>query len=460
MQKSLFIKLGIIGFLSLLILIPLSLIQSKVSERQSYRDQVVRDIASSWSERQTFTGPIIVVPVRESYKKSVWDKNLEEYVERKFNKDKKLYFFPEQLDIKADVKTELRKRSLYKVPVYKVLLDVAGHFSIPKELGMDINEGQDIQWQEAFLLLGVEDLRGIRSGLKLDWNGKEKEFRPGTKLAKLPIGVHVGLGDVFSKEDKNYNFAFSMFLKGTSSLKITPAGKQTNIDMQSPWLHPKFVGHFLPDSYLVKDDGFSARWENSHFSTNVENAFANCSVENCSEFNRVTLGVELIQPVDMYQQAERAIKYGILFVVLTFAIFFMFEILRSLKIHPVQYGLVGLALALFYQLLISLSEHIAFSSAYLVAALACVGLIAFYISYVLKSLIRSVGIAATLSTLYGVLYMILLSEDYASLMGTMLFFLALAVIMFTTRKVDWYQAGEWLGKSKIVKPAINGERAQ
>ena len=358
----------------------------------------------------------------------VWDKNLERYVERQVTKEKQLYFFPEQLDIKADVKTELRKRSLYEVPVYKTMLDVDGYFSIPKELGVDSDIENNIQWKDAFLFISVEDLRGIRSGLKLDWDGEEKEFKPGTQLGKLPIGVHVELGDIFSKEDKDYKFSFSMFLKGTNSLQITPVGKQTNITMSSPWRHPKFIGRFLPDSYLVKDDGFTARWENSHFSTNVENAFNNCEINNCVEFNRVKLGVELIQSVDMYHQAERAIKYGILFVLLTFAIFFMFEILRSLKIHPVQYGLVGLALALFYQLLISLSEHMEFSLSYLVAASACVSLITFYISYVLKSFVRSAGVAAILSALYSILYMILLSEDYASFNGDYAFLLCFSNI--------------------------------
>jgi inner membrane protein len=244
-------------------------------------------------------------------------------------------------------------------------------------------------------------------------------------------------------------------LEGTESLAIAPLAKRNVIRIASPWPHPLFNGDFLPRNRDINDKGFRAEWEISSLATNAQAQYLGGarvpgmapagSVDAEHMDQAVTgldaIGVSLVEPVNIYTQADRASKYGILFVVLTFVGFFMFELIKQLRIHPIQYGLVGLALAIFFLLLVALSEHIEFGQAYLAASVACIGLLGYYVSHVLRSLLRGLGFAAMLATLYGALYGLLISEDNAMVLGAGLLFLILAAIMIVTRKIDWYSVG-------------------
>lgn len=440
MQKTLLAKALIIGFLSLLLLIPLGMIGGKVGERQSYRDAVRHEISESWTGPQTLSGPVLVVPYLEYIRTRVWDKELERYVDQVNEHARKLYFFPRQLNIAAEIQTEERYRGIYSVPVYTSMLKISGEFKVPAHFNTETT--RDIRWEHAFLSLGVGDVRGIREGLSLDWRGQSKVFMPGSGIRPFAQGVHADLNSLYSVSEKSYVFAVNMKLAGTERLNVIPVGEDTRITMLSPWPHPGFIGRFLPESRNVGAQGFDAAWSVSHFSTNMEEIFNSCVKEQCADFENSQLGVSFLQPVDIYSLTDRALKYGILFIGLTFGVFFLFEILKRMAIHPVQYGLVGLALAVFYQLLISLSEHMTFNGAYLIAAVASIGLITFYVCYVLKSALRGMGFGCILSLLYGMLLLILKSEDHSLLMGSILVFLALAAAMFLTRKVDWYKLGE------------------
>ena len=245
-------------------------------------------------------------------------------------------------------------------------------------------------------------------------------------------------------------------LGGTESLSISPLAKRNKIALDSSWPHPQFNGSFLPRSRTIKADGFHAVWEVSSLATNAQSQYLTAiggagATSDVTEIRTAgpvgsldVIGVSLVDPVNVYSQADRASKYGILFIVLTFVGFAMFELIKRLPIHPLQYLLVGLALAIFFLLLLSLSEHIPFWQAYLAAAAACIGLQGFYLSHVLRSRWRGLGFAAMLTLLYGVLYGLLISEDNALLMGSVLLFAILAGIMWTTRKVDWYELGSSL----------------
>jgi inner membrane protein len=247
------------------------------------------------------------------------------------------------------------------------------------------------------------------------------------------------------------NFDVALELQGMESLSFLPTGKSTRVDLNSPWPHPKFEGRFLPKTREISGEGFSARWETSFFSSNMLEHLESCIRQNqCNAFQNNSFGVSLHQGVDIYLQAERSVKYALLFVGLTFVAFLLFEILKGLRIHAVQYGLVGIALALFYLLLISLSEHIAFGLSYIIASIACVSLISFYVSFVLRSAARGLIFAGTLSGLYGALYMLIRSEDYALLMGSGLLFGVLTFIMVITRDIDWYKI-EAGAKQQLVK---------
>jgi inner membrane protein len=382
-------------------------------------------------------GPVLVVPYEEKTRSRVWDKELEKYVEQENTQQGKLYFFPRQLDIAADVQTEKRYRGIYGVPVYVSALRMTGDFDVPAHFNVDT--ARNIRWENAFLSLGMDDIRGIRDGMRLSWDGQEKSFHPGSNIKPFAYGVHAGLASLHSASDRNYRFKLDFKLAGTGHLNVIPVGKSTRVTVHSAWPHPKFIGRFLPETRQVSEQGFDAEWSVSHFATNIAETFGVCAGGQCMEFENNRLGVSFLQPVDVYSLTDKAIKYGILFIGLTFAVFFLFEILKKLAIHPVQYGLVGLALAVFYQLLISLSEHMLFDVAYLIAAAASIALITFYVCYVLRSAARGIGFGVMLSILYGMLLMILKSEDHSLLMGSLLVFGALAAAMYLTRKVDWYR---------------------
>jgi inner membrane protein len=258
-------------------------------------------------------------------------------------------------------------------------------------------------------------------------------------MAPFPQGVHADLKSLYSASDKSFALVIGLKLAGTERLNVIPVGVDTRVSMHSPWPHPSFVGRFLPETRSVDAQGFEAVWSVSHFSTNMAQVFESCVNGQCADLENTQFGVSFMQPVDVYSLTDRALKYGILFIGLTFSVFFLFEILKRMAIHPVQYGLVGLALAVFYQLLISLSEHMAFSVAYLIAAAASISLITFYVCYVLHSALRGLGFGCILAVLYGMLFLILKSEDHSLLMGSILVFLALSSAMYLTRNVDWYR---------------------
>lgn len=444
MQKTLLSKALVIGVLSLLLLIPLSLIGGKVYERQAWRDGVRREISESWTGEQTLRGPVLVVPYVEKVRSRVWDKQLEKYIDQVVEHERALYFFPRRLDIAAGIETEQRYRGIYAVPVYTSMLKIAGEFKVPAHYGVEA--GRDIRWRQAFFSLGVGDVRGIREGLSLQWREQGRVFLPGSGVAPFPQGVHANLESLYSAVDQTHAFAVDLKLAGTEQLNVIPAGVDTRVSMRSPWPHPGFIGRFLPESRNVGARGFDAAWAVSHFASNMEEAFQACVNGQCADLENTRFGVSFLQPVDIYSLTDRALKYGILFIGLTFGVFFLFEVLKRMAIHPVQYGLVGLALAVFYQLLISLSEHMSFNAAYLAAAAASISLITFYVCHVLQSALRGLGFGCILAMLYGMLLLILKSEDHSLLMGSLLVFLALACAMYLTRNVDWYR----LNETKII----------
>ena len=441
MRHNLVLKIAIIVGLMVALLIPLSLIDGVVAERGNYRADAEAEIANMWTESQLLKGPILVAPYSETTYVKVWDKEAEKYISEKRVNKNRIYYFPETLSIDSHVATEERYRGLYKVPVYTADITMSGKFLIPQHHGTDTS--REIEWHQPFVTFGVGDLRGIRSSIEVLWQGVSMDVVPGT-IAEFGKGARANLDELYKDQGASYDFDIHMALAGTSGLQIIPVGKTTEIVMESDWPHPSFGGRFLPTSREVSDDGFRAEWHVSHFATNIEERFHECADIPCLGFLENQLGVSFINPIDVYSLVDRSIKYGILFIAMTFCVFFMFEVLRKLKIHPVQYGFVGLALAVFYQLLVSLSEHIAFDYAYLVSAVACVSLIGTYVGYILHSIVRGLGMSAFLFILYLMLLMILKSEGHAMLMGSCLIFGVLAALMMLTRHVDWYRFSEQL----------------
>jgi len=448
MNRSLAVKLGMIALLIVLLLIPLLMISGLIGDRQAQRDGVLRDIARSSSFSQQLAGPILVVPFRKTV--LVWKTNPkteERYLQPKQERGE-LHFLPTRFELDGKVQTELRSRGIYEARLFHADNRVSGHFQVPEFFGITENFA-DYQFDAPFLSVGISDIRGIENALKLQLDDQQLDFIPGSRLAWLGEGVSVSLPLLDGKQARQLNFAFDLKLQGTESLRVLPVGKSSTVQLSADWPHPSFIGNYLPTRREISAEGFSANWQASFFSTNLAEALNHClQSSQCDDFTQRTLGVSFIDPVDQYLKSDRAIKYALLFIALTFAGFFLFEVLKSMAVHPIQYALVGAALALFYLMLLSLSEHLGFAVAYLLSASACVLLIGFYVCHVLRSVCHGLGFALGLAALYGLLYGLLSAEDYALLMGSLLLFGLLGVFMVLTRKLDWYG----LTPNKPAKP--------
>jgi len=440
MKLPLLFKTLTIGALMLLLLIPIAMISSSIDERKFYNQSVVEDIARSSSYSQTITGPVLVVPYSKIVRTVSYNQKKEKVVEESLVYGK-VKFLPELFDLNGELKTELRKRGIYSARLYHSDNTISGKFSIPKDFGMTENI-PDYSFDQPYLAMGINDIRGIDNSLVMIVNDKKYAMEPGSKLNVLANGVHASLVGMDFSDATSFSFSLNLKLTGTESFSIVPIGKETRVNITSDWPHPKFVGNFLPADSSISDKGFSANWQTSFFATNMQEDFMQCANKNnCMGFNEKQFGVNFIDPVDQYVKSDRAIKYAILFIGLTFACFFLFEIMKRLQVHAVQYTLVGLALAFFYLLLLSLSEHLGFNKAYVISASACVSLIGIYVCFVLRSFLRGLGFTLGLSLLYGLLFGLLSAEDYALLMGSVLLFSILAAVMILTRNVDWYAIG-------------------
>ncbi len=447
-------KLFAIGIFALVLVLALFLIGDVIEERQGYRNQVAADIAASWTGRQQISGPIIVAPykITKKVEKWVYENGTRVGKSETVVTRKAKYFLPDSLNIDAKVDTEFRYRGIYRIPVYSSGLSISAAYELKQPLALSKQNGE-IEWGTPYLVFAVRDIRGINQTPQIKINGQVKSILPGTNVAFLAQGVRTLLKPL-PKEGGKLNVDIALSLQGMEKLSFLPTGKSTKVSLASSWPHPSFVGRFLPKTRQISDDGFSAVWETTYFSSNMAQEFSNCAFgRKCSGFHSNEFGVVLQSGVDVYLQSDRAIKYAILFIGLTFVAFLIFEVLKDLRIHPIQYGLVGFALALFYLLLLSLSEHTNFVLSYLIAALACVGLIGFYVSHVLRSATRGLAFAGGLAGLYGALFVLIGSEDYALIMGSGLVFVVLAFIMVVTRNVDWHAIGERGDDEPAPEPA-------
>lgn len=443
-------KMVVIGVLVLLLLIPLTMIMSVVKERSSYRNEARQSIAESWTGEQKVVGPLLVVPYKEYYKKKVWDEQIKQYQFETHHWDRKLYLAPEQLTLHGDIVTDERSRGLYTIPVYTADLNVAGYFSNQRLLQILKETQHRIEWQPAYLSVVVDDVRGVSEQPILQWQDKPFDFTSGAQLGDLNSGMHASVGVLDTGAEK-MSFSFRLPLRGMERLGFSPLGRSTSVKVRADWPHPSFTGRYLPSERSIDDQGFSAGWNISSFSSGMPQLIESCQEGACAALMNDTFGVYLFNSVDIYQQSERAVKYAMLFIGLTFVVFFLFEVLKGLRLHPMQYLLVGLGLSVFYLLLISLSEHISFALAYLYAALASTAVIGFYVSGVLGSRRHGLTITAGLFVLYGMLFGILRSEDNALLMGSLLLFAVLTLVMVATRRVDWYAIGDSMATRTVMK---------
>ncbi len=420
-KNSITVKFIIIGLMILALLIPAGMIKNLVYERSSLRDSVISEVSYKWGNQQTIAGPIISIPYKSYYKKD--NKIVEEinYAQ----------FLPEELNINGKINPEIRYRSIYKVVVYNSELKFNGYFNKPDFSQWKVPDS-DIMWDDATLIIRIPDMRGIKDTISVKWNKNNTEVNPGINNQNFN---YKGISAKIDFDDSStYNFEFDLNLNGSESLYFTPVGKETNVNLTSDWTDPGFEGSFLPNEREITESGFKANWKVLHLNRSYPQKWlgSSFSIEG-SEF-----GVKLLLPVDHYQKSNRSVKYAIMFISLTFLIFFFTEILNKKRIHPIQYLLVGIGLSVFYTLLLSLSEQISFNLAYLIASVAIITLITSYSYSMLKSKKLTVIVALVLIVLYGFLFTILELQDFSLLLGSIGLFIALAIVMYLSRKVDWY----------------------
>ncbi len=426
LKESLIVKLMAIGFIVLLLLIPNIMTRELIRERQERQDEVAREVSQSWGGTQAIRGPLLSIPY------STW---------QTFDDGKRTetrhtaWFLPKKLVVDGNLKHEIRKRSIFDVVLYQAELKLTGEFEQPDFQALHINPA-DVHWNEARLSTGIDGMTGIKEIVTVDWAGPAHQMEPGTASSTLlPAGVSVEVP--VDLEGKNYAFSIPIKLNGSEYLSFEPVGKSTTVNLRSDWHSPSFEGAFLPDNREISSNGFTAKWQVLDLNRPYPQQWKDDEVH----FGQSNLSVRLIKPVDEYLKNTRSAKYAILVIGLTFLLYFFFEVLQKLLIHPFQYLLVGLALTVFYLLLLSLSEHVGFNAAYLTSSVATIGLIAGYSFSVLKIKRLVFQLLLLLAAIYGFIFILLQLEDYALLAGSAGVFIALASVMWASRKIDWYNLG-------------------
>ncbi len=427
MNKALVIKLLTLSLLALMLAFALGQVEWKVSERQAVRDQAIASIADQYAREQQLSGPLLWLQCRELHSETDTDDQGRQRTRSEWQ-DCSRSIRPDTLSGKGNLKVSERYRGIHKARVY--MTDLEFQADVP---AVQVGANQVID--AAYLVFGVSDPRGLKRIDLKDGAGRPLAARPGVPGGPFAQGFHVPLNP--ASLGAGLHLSGQLELAGSGRLDWVPLAGSNDFTLQSAWPHPSFAGSFLPETREISAEGFTARWRVNDFATGGDRMLA----EKQGTWLGTTLGVSLIDPVNAYAQTDRAVRYGFLFVLLTLGGFFLFELLKSRAVHPLQYLLIGFAVVMFFLLLLALSEHLAFALAYLVAAAACVAMIAAYGRTLLGSWKGAAGLGGGYALLYGGLYQLLASEDYALLLGAWLLFALLGLTMYLTRRLDWVRAG-------------------
>ncbi|WP_181389835.1 cell envelope integrity protein CreD [Leucothrix pacifica] len=427
----------LIGFIAAAMLLPLFMAKQVVSDRTYYYRTAISSIAKTWGTQQVIAGPVLVVPYTEhiiNIDTVTDDKGETKTISRDVFNNKTMVLLPKQLNIDAEVIEKHRKRGIYDALVYQAQIEMTGTFDLGT-LPDKTSSKNDIQWKNAWLAVGVSDTKAIDETFPLRWNNDASSpLMPGTMLPNLlPQGFHVKMKDL-EREIVLPKFRIKFNVNGSEGLSFAPVGETSTANIHSGWPHPSFIGDIPPVKSDVKANGFDAHWRVPNIARNYPQQWL--LGEEKHDLYALKSGVKLFTPISLYAKIERAVKYGVLFVGLTFLTFLIFEITTKTRFHVIQYGLIGLALSMFYIILLSLAEQITFRMAYLYAATATVSIITLYTIAILKSFGRVMLILLFLSSLYAVLYFILQMEDYALLAGAGTMMLIIMVLMFATRNLE------------------------
>lgn len=420
------------------LLLPLGYFSTVVDERADLYSNAIANISEGWGKKQTISGPILVVPY-ESWR-TVLEEDPEDF-QKKIKRDEKYISYkivlPKKVDFSADLTPQTLYRGIYHYVVYFAPISVKGSFDLPSEENFSPRL-ERVFWEQAFFSLGVSDLAAVKSNNPLLWNQEPAGgFEPGTNVKDL-LGPGFHSRVRLQKEQRQYNFALDIEINGSGGIFFTPVGETTEIFISGNWPAPSFDGNLLPNKREISREGFKATWSIPHLSRTYPQAgvLGDYQYKNTSAITSFTAGVNLYETVSLYRQVTRAVKYGILFIGLTFVAIFSFELVTRSRMHLIQYGFVGIAMCLFYLVLLSLAEHISFWQAFIAASLVSIIMNGLYITAAMRSKTKGATITLLLACLYVILYVILQLEDYALLVGTILVLVVVGVLMYLTRNLN------------------------
>ncbi|NVK26459.1 MAG: cell envelope integrity protein CreD [Flavobacteriia bacterium] len=421
-KESISARVLFVGVLILLLLIPLAMVQDVIRDREDRSNEAINEVSYKWGNAQTVGGPALILPVQlERINPSETESQY--YINN-------IVVLPNQLDYMADVKAEERKRGIFTVPLYRTEIAFRGHIEtddILKAIGRD---NGIVLWDRARIVLKVSDAKGLRNTPRMLFNGESLEFTPRTE-GKF-IGGEALVANVEGYEGGRINFQGNISINGTNSLSFLPLGSVTNAEIKSNWIHPKFIGDYITSQNpQVTEAGSIGTWQ----VLEMNRGYARIFHDYNNSILHNNFGVELMKPVNHYTMSERSAKYGILIISLTFIVFLLIQLVVNLKVHTIQYLMVGFGLVLFYLLLVAFSERIGFSPAYLIASLMTTVLITWYAHSIYRKRNPTIALGSTLVLTYGLLFMVMQLEDVALLIGAIILFIALGVLMYFTRKI-------------------------
>lgn len=425
----------VIGIIVFILMIPLALVTDLVNERNNRYQSVLWDISNLWGQQQTLKGPVLFIPFVEEHiveEKLTDDSGQEKIKIKRVHKLRNAVVLPDDLIMDIQLNEEYRHRGIYDSLVYTARIKITGSLKLP-----DISKISSliyrVNWDKAYLSFGLTDTRAINQAVSLLWDQVPRTIAPGTRQSDLlGNGFHVPLSLEYETLSR-HTFDLKLNINGSRGIRFSPIGELTTVDITSTWPHPSFSGHTLPDTHEIHNKGFSAYWQIPHIARNYPQTWVLETRKH--NLDELLAGVDLFEPVFIYSKITRAVKYGLLFIILTFLTFLIFELTANTNLHFVQYGLIGIALTLFYLTLLSLSEHIGFFWSYLVACFINIGLISSYTAAALNDKAKALIVMVLLIILYMILYSLLQLEDYALLMGTGVLLVIMAILMYLTRNL-------------------------
>lgn len=423
LKSSILLRMGIVAFLTLLLLIPTFIVESVIRERSERRDSAIQEVSDKWGLPQTITGPVLTIPIKHYY---LDEKGKETAV---FNY---VHILPDSLTMSGVLSTETRSRGIYEAILYNSRLTISGTFDT-QNISLLSMEGHTTLWEDAFFTVGISDPRGIKNDVEMSVNGSGVRANAGVPSTDV-VSSGITFRPKIDKTVASYVFSFPLNLNGSSEIQFCPLGRRTSVDLTSSWPSPSFTGAFLPEKRILDDTGFSGSWTVLELNRNFPQFWMNKN----QDVSGSAFGVKLLRSVDEYQKTIRTAKYAILVISLTFLAFFLSEVLLRELLHPVHYVLIGFSLVLFYLLVLALSEHVGFNAAYFSSAGAILVLIGLYSRAIASQRRTSVVVVSVMAALYVFLYIVLENEDYALLIGSLGLLTIMAAVMYLTRKVDWY----------------------